>query len=220
MKGPFLKQGIAQHLHQFSEFLLMQWHTLTTRDSNRVTGGTLFSVIIHLIVVVIFLCLSQNEKMTELPIREITFMDITDKIKIENHLKSINKYSDQKEKAVASPKPVPAKSEAKQPASKPDIKANWRKRFYSDMQRKQAPVSIERHAPVSLSKSKDFIKISSVKGTHNKRILIPAPINLNQNKKIKLVSKKVRPLGYRIDRSKRRLDVDYWWECRCLSAYR
>lgn len=175
-------------------------------DNIRTHLGIALSVLIHGICILSFMGLSHIKSPEEPPIREITFIDMNDAMFQKK--KTATKKAVQRQIKKQEPqqlKPV-EKIEPEVAVASSKIDLNRKNRFPVDEPRRQAPISIERHASISgassLNNQNDILKISPANnGTAKKRLVVGPSIDLASSKKITLASTVKNPVNFESERT-------------------
>lgn len=164
---------------------------IVSRDSSRTTGGIIFSLIIHATVIVLMLGVATFEKPEEPPIREISFVDYTEKVEEPVQAKKKNRIREpelEPEQEFPVP-PTPAVEERNvQRVATISLDGN---RLELEKKPVNTPINLERHASIAsdVKNSADVLRISDGKGkTPVGRAAIPAQIKLDTDKKLLFAS--------------------------------
>jgi TonB family protein len=166
--------------------ILQKWKIFIKEDKKRISGGMIFSIILHLIFIGGYFSLADLDKPEEPPIREINFIDMTEEVPKPKPPKRVKprvqpEYAESSsERAKESPS---AKTHRQLPAGSD--------RIFLDRSRKQVPINLDKAEAVAspIGKPNDLIKISPAKGLRSDaKIARPSPINLSGDKKLLLAS--------------------------------
>ncbi len=152
-------------------------------DNFRSAGAMLFSVTIHILFVVAYFALADLSETETPPIREITFIDMTEELPAETP----EIQPAPVKKIVQTAAVLPETNELPQPETGTSVAAAGSDKIFLDRKRKQAPINIEKVQPVAnaIAKPVDLIKISPAKGIRDdEKIARPAPISLGDNQNL------------------------------------
>ena len=161
---------------------------LLENDCIRSGSSIGISLIVHVLAIAVYFGIATFDKPKEPPIREISFVDLTETREVVKKIKKKNRVKIRKIE-----EPVLTTSIKIENNNKVTDFLNSKKRLYLDREKKQAPINLKKH--ISLANSslpvKDVLRISPAKGKRrDKQVSFPAQINLNHNKKVKLASMK------------------------------
>jgi TonB family protein len=175
----------------FNETIPRLWYQIVVENRFRISGSFTFSLVIHTFIALGYFSLSVLDRPAEPPIREISFIDLTEVEKP----KEITKPEPEiyrKPKVVqapAKPQEVEEQRLAQSDASKPLTLGN--ERIFMDTPRKQAPINIAQIEPVNkgIDQPKDIVKISPAIGVKkDNKISKPKALDLGQEKDIIIAS--------------------------------
>lgn len=156
---------------------------LFRNDTFRSAGAMGFSVTIHIIMFALYFGLADMNVAETPPIREITFIDMTEELPAETpeiQPKPVKKI-------VQAAAVLPETNELPQPETGASIAAAGSDKIFLDRKRKQAPINIEKVQAVAnnIVKPADLIKISPAKGIRDdEKIARPTPISLGDSQNL------------------------------------
>lgn len=173
----------------FKAFVLRFWYRLIAEARYRISGSLSFSVIIHIVFFLGYFSLSALDRPAEPPIREISFIDMTE---VEKKPEEVIK----KKEPPHAPKPRIAQSQkqeetnvVKSASSAPLALGN--DKIFLDSPRKQVPISVEQFEPAADNDKqvKDALKISPAIGIKkDDRISKPQALDLGKSSDVLIAS--------------------------------
>jgi len=158
------------------------------RERKRLTSSASVSLIVHIILIAAYFGLSELEKQIEPPLREITFIDLSEE--------TITEFETPQNVAANSNQETPITQEVKPELvvsaginKQKDNPIIGKERIFLDTKRKQVPIRIERVEPVAnnLVNPNDVLKLSLAKGIKNDD-QVARPLQFDLNKKLTLKS--------------------------------
>jgi len=160
---------------------------ITRKDRPRLSSSVSFSILIHITLIASYFGLAELEQPVENPIKEISFIDLSEP-KIEPAKKKEIIAVNTVKKTPSIQKPPMLASNPTVEKTNPNIPSG-RDRIFLDSERKQVPIKIDRIEPVAgnIKKPVDLLKISPAKGLGNdNRVARPIQIDLNKGKKLNI----------------------------------
>ncbi len=169
---------------------LLRLKSLIFNEKYRLSGGVILSLVIHAVFITSYLGMSSLDVPDSPPIREISFVDMTEEVVQPQATKKPKPVDIARTSTVPEPQPVDnsATAQGKGTVAK---RMGGADRIFLDMSRKQAPINLTKTEAVApkLASGGDVIKVSPAKGLQNDRkIARPAPIKLDNNRDIVLAS--------------------------------
>jgi TonB family protein len=183
------KGAITYQNNSFMELILYFWIKLITETRYRLSGSVSFSLLVHILLILGYFSISSLDQPAEPPIREISFIDLTE---VEKKPEEIIK------KKVSRP-PIKPRIVEKQPVKQPDNAqeassapiALGKERIFLDSPRKQAPINIQQLEPITdnVNQMKDMLKVSPAIGVKkDNRTSKPQALDLGKNREMLIAS--------------------------------
>ena len=160
---------------------------ITRKDRPRLSSSVSFSILIHITLIASYFGLAELEQPVEIPIKEISFIDLSEP-----------KIEPVKKKGIITVSPVkktpPIQKLPKLASNSTVEKKNpkipsGKDRLFLDSKRKQVPIKIDHVEPVrgSIKKPTDLLKISPAKGLkNNNQVSRPIQFDLNKEEKLNI----------------------------------
>jgi TonB family protein len=181
-----IKNKISYRNIPVKGFILSLWNRLISEARYRMSGSISFSIIIHLLLLLGYFSLSALDQPVEPPIREISFIDLTEMGKNPEDIIKQKKSQPPPKRIIAQTKPQEKKEVAKSSSSA--ALALGKDRIFLDSPRKQAPINIKEFEPVA-DNIKKVINVSPAIGVKkDDRIAKPQAIDLGSNPKVLIAS--------------------------------
>lgn len=165
------------------------WSVFIKKDKGRTLSSSSLSIVIHTVLIIGYFGLAKLDVPLEPPIREISFIDMTE----ENSRTTKPKKSSQKtqKQLIIQPEPQPELAGNTTEKKSEISKLFGEDRLFLDSKRKQVPIKVIGFETVADNKltTENLLKISPAKGLKNDdRVARPIKINLNKNKNLVLKS--------------------------------
>ncbi|MBN2367193.1 MAG: TonB family protein [Calditrichaeota bacterium] len=174
-------------------FIANGWNNLVMETKYRLSGSVSLSIVLHIIFLLGYFALGTLDQPLEPPIREISFVDMTEIEKPPEEVikKKVSPPVFQPtiaenitpEKAESTPNVTPKNANA------PIVLGS--DRLFLDQSRKQAPINVDRYEPVAanVNQVKDVLKVSPAIGIKNDdKVAKPAQVELTANRDLLLAS--------------------------------
>jgi len=170
-------------------FILRYWYQLIAEARYRISGSLSFSIIIHIIFFLGYFSLSALDQPVEPPIREISFIDLTEvEKKPEEVIKKKEPQSPPKLR-IAKTKPQEQPNIVKSASAAPLALGN--DKIFLDSPRKQAPISMEQFEPAAdnVNQINEVLSVSEAIGVKkDDRISKPQALDLGNNSEVLIAS--------------------------------
>lgn len=145
-------------------FILRFWYQLIAEARFRISGSLSFSIIIHIVFFIGYFSLSALDQPPEPPIREISFIDLTEvEKKPEEVIKKKQPQSPPKPR-IAKTKPPEQSNNVKSASAAPLALGN--DKIFLDSPRKQVPISVDQFEPAAdnVNQIKGVLRVSPAIG--------------------------------------------------------
>jgi len=173
----------------FVELILHFWVSLITETRYRISSSVSFSIVIHVLVLLGYFSLSALDRFVEPPIREISFIDLTE---VEREPENIIKKK-------SAPPPLKSRIGETQPEEQPEIATSGSPapitlgsdRIFLDSRRKQAPINMNQLESVNnkINQTKDLLKVSPAIGVkRDENVTKPQALDLGNNREMLIAS--------------------------------
>jgi TonB family protein len=179
----------AKYWDSFKESIFYVWTRLITEARYRISSSVSISIAVHLLVLAGYLSMSALDTVVEPPIREISFIDLTE---VEKKPENVIKKS--------SPPPAVSRPVETQPEEQPEIATAGspapitlgNDRIFLDSRRKQAPINVNQIESVdkNVAQTKDdFLQVSPAIGVkRDENVSKPKALDLGQNREMLIAS--------------------------------
>lgn len=181
--------AITYQSNSFMELIFYFWMKIITETRYRLSGSVSFSLLVHVLIILAYFSISSLDRPVEPPIREISFIDLTE---VEKKPEEVIK------KKVFRP-PIAPKIPEKQAEKQPEIAQTatnapitlGKERIFLDSPRKQAPINIQKLEPIAdnVNQMKDMLKVSPAIGVKkDDRTSKPQALDLGKNRDMLIAS--------------------------------
>lgn len=183
------KSTKVKYWNSIKEFIIYFWTRLLTEARYRISSSVSISIVVHILVLAGYLSMSALDLVVEPPIREISFIDLTE---VENKPEEAIKKS--------SPPPNVSRPVETQPEEQPEIATTGSpspitiggERIFLDSRRKQAPINVNQIESVdkTVARTKDdLLKVSPAIGVkRDENVSKPQALDLGKNREMLIAS--------------------------------